>query len=82
LVNNGILPLQLCDEADYEALEQGEALTIENARAQVEAAVAGAPVVLKTAAGREIRTQLNISDRQAAMLLAGGLLNATREQAK
>ena len=82
LVNNGILPLVLENEADYETLSMGDALTIENAREQVKAAVSGACVVLTGPGGKQIKTRLEISQRQADMLLAGGLLNATKEGAK
>ena len=37
LINNGILPLVLENEADYDALSQGDALTVDNAREQVRA---------------------------------------------
>ena len=56
-------------------------LTIENAREQVEAAVNGETVkVTNKTQGYTFETVLNISERQAGMLLAGGLLNYTRER--
>ena len=79
LINNGILPLVLENEADYDALSQGDALTVDNAREQVRAAVSGTPVVVNAPGGKKILTRLEISQRQADMLLAGGLLNATKE---
>ena len=55
-------------------------LVIENAREQVKAAVDGKPVTVKNVTqGYTFETNLVISDRQAGMLLAGGLLNYTRE---
>ena len=79
LINNGILPLVFENEADYDALSLGDALTVDNAREQVRAAVSGAPVVVSAPGGKKILTRLEISQRQADMLLAGGLLNATKE---
>ncbi|MEG2087002.1 MAG: hypothetical protein RR022_02295, partial [Angelakisella sp.] len=65
---------------DYDALAQGDTLTLPNARRQITAAVSGAPVVLTNSrTGQTIDTVLAISTRQAEMLLAGGLLNYTRE---
>ena len=79
LINNGILPLVFENEADYDALSLGDALTVDNAREQVRAAVSGTPVVVSAPGGKKILTRLEISQRQADMLLAGGLLNATKE---
>lgn len=79
LINNGILPLVFENEADYDALSLGDALTVDNAREQVRAAVSGTPVVVNAPGGKKILTRLEISQRQADMLLAGGLLNATKE---
>ena len=44
--------------------------------------MSGACVVLTGPGGKQIKTRLEISQRQADMLLAGGLLNATKEGAK
>lgn len=80
LINNGILPLCLEDEADYEALAEGDEVTIENVHAQIAAAARGEGVALKCG-GREIKVRMTITPRQRDILLAGGLLNYTREQA-
>ena len=80
LINNGILPLCLEDEADYEALAEGDEVTIENVHAQIAAAARGEGVTLKCG-GREIKVRMTITPRQRDILLAGGLLNYTREQA-
>ncbi len=80
LINNGILPLTFADASDYEKIGMLDDLVIENAREQVKAAVDGKPVTVKNATqGYTFETNLVISDRQAGMLLAGGLLNYTRE---
>lgn len=81
LINNGILPLVFVDEADYAAVEMGDKLVIDQARDQVKAAVNGEPVqVINKTQGTQYQTKLDISQRQAEMLLAGGLLNYTKSE--
>ncbi len=81
LVNNGILPLVFKDETDYDRIDLADELLLENAVDQVKAAVEGAPVTLKNVTKNETYlTELQISSRQADMLLAGGLLNLTRKK--
>ncbi len=82
LINNGILPLTFADSADYDMLDMLDDLTIENAREQVADAVNGKEIVVKNLTkGTSFNVKLDISDRQKGMLLSGGLLNYTREQA-
>ncbi|MBR3842632.1 MAG: aconitate hydratase [Christensenellaceae bacterium] len=77
LINSGILPLTFKNEADYEKLSQGNALVIENARAKVEGKL---PFTIKNQdSGEEIEVELGVSERLRKILLAGGLLNYTRE---
>ena len=80
LINNGILPLCLEDEADYAALSLGDDIVIANVHEQIAAAARGEGVVLKCGE-REIKVRMTITPRQRDILLAGGLLNYTREQA-
>ena len=82
LINNGILPLTFKDAADYDKINMLDELVIENAREQVEAAATGKTVVITNKTqGYSFETELVISDRQKDMLLAGGLLNYTKENA-
>ena len=79
LINSGILPLAFADPADYAALDPMDELAVDDAPAQVRAAARGEDVVVRNATkGTAMRMKLPISGRQAAMLLAGGLLNLTR----
>ena len=78
LVNNGILPLEFSNPADYDALKEGDEIIIVNAREQV-AKLPETGCMTVNAAGREIVMKLSASERQARMLLAGGLLNFTKE---
>lgn len=77
LVNSGILPLVLENEDDYDKLNMMDDLAIDDVRSQL---AAGNRIIVKNlTSGIEIPTVINVSERQKAMLLAGGLLNYTRE---
>ena len=79
LVNAGILPLTFNDPADYDAIQQGDRLALPNVRAELEA---GTAVTLHNLTqNKTVGLTCQASDRQRAMLLAGGLLNYTRENA-
>lgn len=77
LMNNGILPLEFTDEADYDAIAPDDEIVIENAPAQIAAAAEGECVTVR-AGGRELKMKLVITPRQRDILLAGGLLNYTK----
>lgn len=79
LINNGLLPLVLANEADYDTFAEGDELVVDDAPAQVKAC--GKVIVRNVTKGIEIETALDVSDRQRDMLLKGGLLNATKENA-
>ena len=76
LINAGILPLTFADPADYDALPQGAHLRIDNIRAGM---AAGALTLTDTAAGKAYPVVCSLTERQQAILLAGGLLNYTKE---
>lgn len=78
LANAGILPLVFKNEADYDKIDQMDELELKNVRTAIED---NAPVIVtdKTK-GIEIETEAVLSQRQREMVLAGGLLNYTREQ--
>ena len=78
LINNGILPLTFADSADYDAVSEGDEIVIAEAPAQIAAAAEGGAVTASIA-GREVELRLDIAPRQRDILLAGGLLNYTRE---
>ncbi len=75
LINAGILPLSFADPADYDRIAQGERLTLKDLHKGLET---GSFTLL--ADGREIPLCGTFSARQRAVLLAGGLLNRTREE--
>ena len=78
LINAGILPLTFADEADYDSVSFGDELCLPDIRRRLDK---GEPVLLlNKTTGREIPLNANFSRRQVEMLLAGGLLDYTREQ--
>ncbi|MGN0655899.1 MAG: aconitate hydratase, partial [Ruminiclostridium sp.] len=76
LINNGILPLTFVNEADYDTIDQGDSLEIPNVKAAIEN---GSEIIVKNVTkGTEIKTTLELSERGKGMILAGGLLNFTK----
>ena len=78
LINNGILPLVFENGADYEAIHQGEAIQIPDACAQLKRAARSGKMEALIG-GRRVSLVAGFSPRQTAILLAGGLINYTRE---
>lgn len=81
LINAGILPLTFVNEADYDTISQGDELMLENVRAEIEAGKSELTVVNKTT-GKEIPVLCELSGRTKDIILAGGLLDYTREAIK
>lgn len=80
LINAGILPLTFCKESDYDKIDQNDELELANIR---DCIVNDRPIMLKDVTkGIEIPVECDLSGRSKDILLAGGLLNYTREQAK
>ena len=75
LINSGILPMTFADPADYDALDQDANLTITGI---VEGMKAG-KLTVTTDNGHTFQVNCDLTDRQQAILLAGGLLNYTKE---
>jgi len=78
LVNAGILPLTFVNEADYDKISQGDMLELADVRAKVEAGETTLTLVNKTT-GTEIPVLCELTGRTKDIILAGGLLNYTRE---
>lgn len=78
LINAGILPLTFENPADYDALQPGAQLRIDGIRAGM---AAGRLLLTDTAAGKSYPVVCGLTERQQAILLAGGLLNYTKEHA-
>ena len=76
LINNGILPLEFVNEADYDRIEQGDDLVIANIRNIVENG--GKIIVEDKTKGFSFEVKCELSERGKGMMLAGGLLNYTK----
>ena len=88
LVNAGILPLIFESEADYDLVQQGDALMLEDIHKGLKENRLTAKIMRRTEYGladgsaaltevAEIPLTMQLADRQKAMLLAGGLLKYT-----
>ena len=79
LINAGIVPLTFVNEADYDKINQLDELKIDN----LKEAVMNADTVKVTdvTKGFDFEVKLDFSQRQRDMLVAGGLLNYTKENA-
>lgn len=75
LINAGILPLTFKDPADYDKISQGDTVEFAGLRKTVKN---GGDIIAKVN-GREIALELDISERDREIMLAGGLLDYTRE---
>ncbi|RKJ40932.1 aconitate hydratase [Acutalibacter sp. 1XD8-33] len=77
LANTGILPLRFQDEADYDKIGQMDELCLPDARKEI---AAGEAVTLENKT-KNLRIKLDavLTPRQRDMVLAGGLLNYTKQ---
>ena len=76
LINAGILPLTFENPADYDNLEQDNTLRLTGIKAGMQS---GRITVTDTTTGKVFTALCNLTERQQAILLAGGLLNYTKE---
>ena len=79
LINAGILPLTFVNEADYEKISQGDVLELADIRKHVEAGETTLTLVNKTT-GAEIPVLCELTGRTKDIILAGGLLDYTRDK--
>ena len=81
LINAGILPLTFVNESDYDNISQGDELLLADVRKAVEDGKSELTVINKTN-GKEIPVLCELSGRTKDIMLAGGLLDYTREAMK
>ena len=70
LINFGILPLTFAHPTDYDTLHMGDTVTLTTAQL-----APGAPITATTASGKDILLTHDLTDRDIAVIRAGGLLN-------
>ena len=80
LINAGIIPFTFTNPDDYDRIEKGDKLAIKNIRQTIENA--GEAVLLNETKNESYPLTFSFSDRQKDIILAGGLLNYTRESNK
>ena len=78
LINAGILPLTFVNEADYEKIAQGDELELADVRKHIENGETTLTLVNKTT-GVEIPVLCELTGRTKDIILAGGLLDYTRD---
>ena len=76
LINAGILPLTFKDPADYDALVQGSRICLENI---VSGMNSGTVMATEKETHRKFALDCSLTQRQKDIVLAGGLLNYTKE---
>lgn len=80
LVNAGIIPFTFANEADYDRISVNDKLCLEGIR---ESIANGTDVTLRNlTTGESYKLDYQLSERQRDILLAGGLLDYTRESQK
>ena len=80
LINAGIMPFTFADVSDYDRIDTDDVLALKGIREKI---ADGKPVTLKNLTkGEEYALNYDYSDRQTAMILAGGLLNYTKNLSK
>ena len=77
LINFGILPLVLANEADYDALAQGDVLRLDLGGLE-----AGKPLSAEAPGGRQVALSHDLTGSEIAIIKAGGLLNFVNDRQK
>ena len=77
LINAGIMPLTFANPADYDALNQGDTLSLADVYAGMDS---GTVTLTDETTGKTIALKADFTDRQKAILKAGGLLGYTKAQ--
>ncbi|MCR4594095.1 MAG: aconitate hydratase [Clostridiales bacterium] len=77
LINAGILPLNFVNADDYDKISQGDELTLVDVK---NAIISDSPLTLVNNTKNEsYELKYDLSDRQKDIIIAGGLLNYTKE---
>ena len=77
LINAGIIPMTFKNEADYDRIDQLDELAMKDVISQIQNG--NTVKVTNVTKGFDFEVVVDLSERQKAMLIAGGLLNYTRE---
>ena len=77
LINFGIVPMTLENEADYDRISEADEIVIEGFADAIRGGDSVSLTLKKS--GDKIGLKLTLTERQRAILLAGGMLNYTKE---
>ena len=80
LINFGIVPMTLKNEADYDLIAEGDDIEIRGFAEAIKGA--DSAILVDKANGKQIPLTLTLSARQREILLAGGTLNFTKQGGK
>lgn len=78
LINNGILPLTFISDDDYEKIDQGDVLKIDDVVNQVKSK--GEITVRNKTKDYSFEVELDVTDRNRDVLLEGGLINYIKKK--
>ena len=80
LINFGIVPMTLKNEEDYDKIQEGDDIYIEDFKAAIEKS--DKAVLVDKNNGARVELNLNFTERQREILLAGGTLNYTKQNSQ
>lgn len=80
LANAGIIPLQFMNESDYDKIEQGDLLEFPNIKNEIAECLD--VTLTDKSKGFTVKLEALLTDRQRDMVIAGGLLNYTKQNSK
>lgn len=78
LVNFGIPPFEFTSEEDYNNIDQGDVLKVENIRASIESG--NTAKLVNVTKGTEYEVKHTLSDRQRQAVLDGGVINSFKKR--
>ena len=80
LINFGILPLTFKDPSDYDSVQMGDRLSIAVLAASLKDGATELTANVKGASSGTITLRADLSERERASILAGGLLNLIKKE--
>ncbi len=78
LINFGIIPLTFANADDYDKINEGDDLVIKGFNNAI--ANDDTVIMVDRTTGAEVKLNINLTERQRKILLAGGMLNFTRNE--
>jgi aconitate hydratase len=78
LVNFGIPPFEFASDSDYEDIDQGDILKVENIRGSIE--IGNTAKLINVTKGNEYEVKHTLSNRQREAVLDGGVINTFKKK--